>query len=260
MTKVAILLPTLGGFTEETTISLCALQTYSMYKGIETSMINESVTGVAKCRNALVQEALKGDYTHTLWIDSDMYFPHTILEDLLKRDKDIVGVPYVGRAHPAFLLGCPANKEDELRTSGCVAAKTMPGGLMLVRIDVYRNMSEPWYYEAYGYKGNVQLQFRQVLRDAFADPVPSTVIDELLRNKTLKDWLMSDHGEYGLTKERSEDINFVFKAARYGYNTWSDLDIAPSCYHIGKYAYGIRDLVNRVAEDGKRLDSGSDQA
>jgi hypothetical protein len=258
--KVAILLPSLGGFTEETMIATTSLAMYSFTRGIHTDLMNESVTGVAKCRNALVEAAIKGDYTHILFIDSDMYFPMTMLESLLKHDKDIVGVPYVGRAHPVFLLGHPMKDEDKLATSGLIEAKTMPSGLMLIRTDVFRKVPQPWYFESYGYTGAPMQQFMQCIQDALADTIPADVAAEMVMSPKLTAWLAGYHGENGLTKEISEDINFVFKARRFGFQTWSDLDIAPHVYHVGKYAYSIRDLMERVNNGGQMDSRGHVQA
>lgn len=252
--RVAVLLPTCGGFTEECMIATSSTAMYSMTRGIQADLINESVTGVAKCRNALVEQALKGNYTHIFFIDSDMYFPMTILEDLLKHDKDIVGVTYVGRTHPTFMLGYPKHEQDKLATSGLIEAETMPGGLMLIKTDVFRKVPQPWYFESYGYQGTPQQQFMQCIQDALADAIPADVAGELLHSPALNGWLNSpNHGKNGLTKEISEDINFVYKAARFGFSVWSDLDIARSVYHVGKYAYGIKDL---GAAHGGQVDSG----
>jgi hypothetical protein len=254
--KVAILLPSLGGFTEETMISVVSLAMYSFTRGIQVDVMNESVTGVAKCRNALVETALKSDYTHVLFIDSDMWFPMTMLEDLLGRGVDIVGVPYVGRAHPVKLLGHPLHDSDHMATSGLIEAETMPGGLMLIKTSVFRAIPGPWYFESYAYDGDSHTQFVRCIRDALGDSPPDDVITEMLLNSPkLNAWLdQAEHGKHGLTHECSEDINFVFKARRHGFRTWSDLDIAPNIHHIGKYAFGIRDLMKRL-QNGGQVDS-----
>jgi hypothetical protein len=189
--KVAVLLPTCGGFTEEALISIVSMQAYSMSHGIAVDVMNESVTGVAKCRNALVETAIAGPYTHVFFIDSDMWFPMEILERLLAREKDIVGVPYVGRSHPTFLLGCPMRAEDHMATSGLVEAETMPGGLMLIRTGVFRSVPKPWYLESYAYEGDAHTQFVNCLRDSLGDAPPDDVITEMLMNSPrLNSWLM----------------------------------------------------------------------
>lgn len=256
--KVAVLLPSLGGFTEETMISVVSLSAYSITRGVVVDVLNESVTGVAKCRNALVETAIKGDYTHILFIDSDMWFPMTMLEDLLKHDKDIVGVPYVGRAHPVMLLGCPMHDEDHMATSGLVEAETMPGGLMLIKTSVFSKIPKPWYFESYAYEGDNHSQFVRCVKDALGDALPDEIATEMMLNcPKLNAWLDSpDHGKHGLTHECSEDINFVFKARRHGVLTWSDLDIAPYVLHIGKYAYGIKDLMARLQNGGQSSQGG----
>lgn len=253
--KVAILLPTMGGVTEETMISLVSVVAYSMSKGIQVDVINESVTGVALCRNSLVKTVLNYDFTHVFFIDSDMFFPMTVLEDLLGCGVDIVGVPYVGRKLPAVLLGAPLHVADRDKTSGVVEAETMPSGMILIKTDVFRAIPAPWYFESYAYKGSRQQQFRECVQDALGDPLPLGVMVELMFSPKLKAWLESpEHGKHGLTYDCSEDSNFVFKARRHGFCAWSNLDIAPHVGHVGKYVFGMKDL-----DFGKKLDSRGDK-
>jgi hypothetical protein len=254
--KVAILLHTMGGVTEETMISIVSVVAYSMSKGIQVDVLNESVTGVSMCRNTLVKTALAYNFTHVFFIDSDMFFPMTVLEDLLGCGVDIVGVPYVGRKLPAVLLGAPLHVADRDKTSGVVEAETMPSGLILIKTDVFRAISSPWYFESYAYKGSPQQQFMQCIQDALGDPLPlAVIIAELMVSPKLKAWLESpEHGKHGLTYDCSEDSNFVFKARRYGFRAWSNLDIAPHVGHVGKYVYGMKDL-----DFGEKLDSQGDK-
>jgi hypothetical protein len=245
----------MGGITEETMISLISLLGHSITKGISCSVLNESVTGVAMCRNTLVKTALRYNFTHVLFIDSDMFFPTTVLEDLLACGRDIVGVPYVGRKLPAVMLGAPLHELDRHATTGVVEAETMPSGLVLIDTKVYRHIPAPWYFESYAYMGSRQQQFRECVQDALGDPLPMAVMAELMAAPMLKAWLTSEkHGKHGLTYDCSEDSNFIFKARRHGFHTWSNLDIAPHVGHVGKYVYGMKDLT--VAE---KLDSEGDQ-
>ena len=51
-------------------------------------------------RNRLAQRAIRDEYTHVLWLDSDMTFSDRIVEDLLFCGKDMVCGAFVSRRPP----------------------------------------------------------------------------------------------------------------------------------------------------------------
>jgi len=74
---------------------------------------------IHKNRNDIIEEAIKKDYTHILFLDSDMCFAPQLLERLLTRDKDIIGVNYFRRN---------INKETTVRfiENGQIVMKDIP--------------------------------------------------------------------------------------------------------------------------------------
>jgi len=248
--KIAILLPTCGGFQEETTVSIASMSMYCISRGIHVDIINQSVSGVAKCRNELVKLILGKGYSRVLWIDSDMYVPMNLAERLIAHDLDIVGSTYTGRAHPVVLLGHPTRQEDTQATSGLVEFSSMPGGVMMVKPSVYEAIPRPWYFESYERRGTKAQQFLESIRDAIGAEIPGEALYGMLQSPALADWLNNgSHAPHGLTYECSEDINFLRKARRYGYSAYCDLDITPEILHVGKYAYGIKDLIARIEKE-----------
>jgi len=71
------------------------LQTVMMRYGIEVKfsfLFNESL--ITRARNYLVDEFLRTDFTHMLFIDSDIHFDPNDIVALMALDKDVVGGPY----------------------------------------------------------------------------------------------------------------------------------------------------------------------
>ena len=98
-------------------------------------------------RNNIVRVAL--NYEHPIdaimWIDADMRFPADTIARLWGHGKTIVGATYRERQEPYRYIGKFLNKTDEEATEGLVRAELMPGGMMLVNMDVYRDLPPPLY-------------------------------------------------------------------------------------------------------------------
>ena len=112
--KLFVATPMYGGMANGLYIksSLDLQNTMSKY-GIETKfsfLFNESL--ITRARNYLVDEFLRTDYTHMMFIDSDIHFSPQDIIALLALDKDVIGGPYpkksinwgnvasAARAHP----------------------------------------------------------------------------------------------------------------------------------------------------------------
>jgi hypothetical protein len=98
-------------------------------------------------RNEIVRAAL--GYEHPIdalmWLDSDMRVPPQTLVRLWAFGKDIVGATYRERVNPYRYLGKFCDDADEQTKAGLKPMELMPGGVMLVRLDVYRAIPSPWY-------------------------------------------------------------------------------------------------------------------
>jgi len=94
--KLFIATPMYGGIAHGLYIkSSLDLQTTMNKYGIETKfsfLFNESL--ITRARNYLVDEFLRSDHTHLLFIDSDIHYnPQDVLA-LMALDKDVIGGPY----------------------------------------------------------------------------------------------------------------------------------------------------------------------
>jgi hypothetical protein len=94
--KLFIATPMYGGMAHGLYIKSCLdLQTTMTRYGIETKfsfLFNESL--ITRARNYLVDEFLRTDYTHMLFIDSDIHYSPQDIIALMALDKDIIGGPY----------------------------------------------------------------------------------------------------------------------------------------------------------------------
>lgn len=94
--KIFVATPMYGGMAHGLYIkSSLDLQTTMSKYGVDTKfsfLFNESL--ITRARNYLVDEFLRTDYTHMLFIDSDIHYNPQDVIAMLALDKDVIGGPY----------------------------------------------------------------------------------------------------------------------------------------------------------------------
>lgn len=126
--------------------------TMASVPGIQLGIQMVKGTLLPDSRNDLVRKALEREWTHILWLDSDMVFPKDALLRLLAHDAAIVGCNYPTRRTPikptAELAegGLLVQAPD---ASGLVPVRRMGFGVVLTRTDVFTPALEPWFSLAY---------------------------------------------------------------------------------------------------------------
>ncbi len=94
--KLFIATPMYGGMNHGLYMKSCLdLQTVMMKYNIEIKfsfLFNESL--ITRARNYLVDEFLRSDHTHMMFIDSDIHFDPNDVIALMALDKDVIGGPY----------------------------------------------------------------------------------------------------------------------------------------------------------------------
>jgi len=94
--KLFVATPMYGGMNHGLYMKSCLdLQTIMIRYGIETKfsfLFNESL--ITRARNYLVDEFLRTDFTHMMFIDSDIHFDPNDVVALMALDKDVIGGPY----------------------------------------------------------------------------------------------------------------------------------------------------------------------
>ena len=108
-------------------------------------------TIIAKSREELVFMALAQDYTHILFLDSDMRFPRHALLHLLARNAYIVGANYSTRRWPPRPVTFANDEDASVRVYTEKDAKDLQEvasigfGVTLVDLEVFKALSRPWF-------------------------------------------------------------------------------------------------------------------
>ena len=98
--KLLIAVPTLDFLHFEFVESLTNLIMYLKNERVNFEVKYISGTLVYVARDRLACHAINNDFTHVLWLDSDMVFPTSIVDDLMDLDKPIVSGIYHARRKP----------------------------------------------------------------------------------------------------------------------------------------------------------------
>lgn len=134
--KVIIGLPCTEMMKAKTAHALGAMILHSSDKIIDFLMIQSC--DIASSRMWLAQQAVIKGATHLLFIDSDMLFPSDVLDQLLAREKDIIGVEYNKRKFPLETVTAyfPDTENSETEPFKVGVAGT---GVMLINTQVFLN-------------------------------------------------------------------------------------------------------------------------
>jgi hypothetical protein len=201
-------------------------------------------------RNSMVEQALSYGATHILWIYSDNVPPVDVIKRFLDHDKDIVGAVYLKRVPPYELLGVPTGPVD-FAAGGLVPYWLLPGGCVMVSAKVYRTVPKPWYFDTIRREGSPLEAFLSLLMDHYRIAPPDDLLESLKKDAPLLEWLAAED-EVNTTRFNSvvntgEDYSFCFKARRYGFEAWCDLDVSFGTAHLGEQQV-------RMAKPEKQVD------
>jgi len=159
--KIAITIPTNRGFKAKTVEALCNLVNYTAKKHELVFIMPTEGFNTAENRNLCVARALNEGVDYILFSDDDMVYPPGLLEMLLSRDKDIIGVLYSVRHLPrAFVIDY-----GDIITSDSQAVKqaepflcnAIGTGFLLVKADVFRNILQPHFGYKWYDNGSVEM-------------------------------------------------------------------------------------------------------
>jgi glycosyltransferase involved in cell wall biosynthesis len=110
---------------------------------IETSIINAKSSIVAEARNRCVELARENGADFLLFLDSDMVFPRTALQQLLAHKKDIVGATYPKRVAPHSVLGAALTDGRVEDDGALIEMRHMPTGCLLIDMKVFDAVAAP---------------------------------------------------------------------------------------------------------------------
>ena len=123
------------------------LTAMSVHQGILVDCLSADSCYVEQNRNNIVGLTLgyHVPIDAILWIDTDMKFPPDALIKLWNRKQDIAGCDYRARNDPFDPKGAYLDGKDHRLDHGMHKMSRLPGGFILVKLDVYRKMARPWY-------------------------------------------------------------------------------------------------------------------
>ncbi len=140
-----------AGYCRDVAMLYC----YSLISGVHAAYGQNRGTIIPQQRATLVDEAMKFGATHILFVDSDMRFPQDALLQLLARDKPIVAANYPRRRHPVLPTAEHSTAQGKTFVfTGPTSTGTEPAlvcgfGFILIRMDVFQTIPEPWFQIGY---------------------------------------------------------------------------------------------------------------
>ena len=113
--RLLIAVPCLDYVHAEFVKSLVALTGHLQREGIAHTVEIAAGTLVYIARNRLACKAINEEYTHVLWLDSDMIYSETVAEDLTFCGKEMVCGAFVSRRPPCGPCVYTSIKEGDIR-------------------------------------------------------------------------------------------------------------------------------------------------
>lgn len=208
--RVAICVPSGGGWEPDFGRSLMKLIAYTqkyLNQSVELMVLTKESSMLCLNRHKLAVQALQNKADFLLWIDDDMVFPENSLERLLRARKEMVGVNYTTRKN---------TKTSPVRTIAC--------GLEEEEIFSLGKTGERKYEEVASSGFGLTL-------------IQANVFRSMEPPFFLQDWVPAGKCYCG------EDVFFFAKAwNELGLNLWIDHELSVEVEHIGRHAYGHKDL------------------
>lgn len=203
--RVAVCVPTRGrvcwGFAYDLAQMMCYTGTSVVSREImEIGMIFADGTYIASNREDLVDQAMKSEPTHILWLDDDMRFPQDTLLRLLQRNREVVGANYATRGTPCVAVAIKKASDTKGRlltmpdSTGLERVETLGFGVTLVQASVFRRIPKPWFENYWSPK---------------------------------------------LERRVGEDVDFCRKCAAHDVKIFVDHDLSKEVGHMGEFEYRL---------------------
>lgn len=104
---------------------------------------------IQNVRNELVEYALRGTYSHVLFVDSDMRFPSYSIDSLLSRNRAIIGVNATQRGGLLPTAVKSGQRISSKNKTGEEEVDVIGFGLVLVEMSVFHDLKRPWFEMLY---------------------------------------------------------------------------------------------------------------
>jgi hypothetical protein len=235
--RVALCIPSGRTWEAQTATCVAAMAAYTAMAGIDTGVLNMQTSLISHSRNKTVESVLEENFDYLFWFDSDMEVPPDTILRLLKHQKDIVGATYNKRTPREDgtyqTLGQMKGPKRDLLGGGLQEAEILPGGVLLVKADVYRKMTRPWYGEAYAWPGaDLWAGFKAMCKDYWAEEITDEALASI-EGTLFERGIRSAAHQGAECQFIGEDVFFCRKCIRQGYQLWCDLDVTFKTRHFG---------------------------
>lgn len=171
---------------------------------------------IDRARNTIANEFMKSDFTHLLFIDSDMSWDLEGFGRMLQADVDVVGAGYPCKNnwdHFSCVLNCHADGRPIVNSDGLLSAWGVPTGFMKIRRTVFERLAaaqpDNFYLESVG--------------------------DEKMKRFNF----------FGRIPPMGEDISFCRRFADIGGELWVEPRITMGHYGVKKWEGNYHDFLTR---------------
>jgi len=166
-------------------------------------------TLIADQRHELAKKAILEEADYLLMLDSDMRFPHDIIEQMVARDKEIVAACSSTRKFPAKTNAFRSIRPSlhlwiDEDSTGLHEVAAVGTAIMLIKTEVFFRMDLPFF---------------EIVWD--------------------------DYFQHFM----GEDVYFCAKARQAGYQVWVDQDLSHSIRHTGSYEFSHEDAIINKDDD-----------
>jgi hypothetical protein len=144
--KIAIGIPIYGD-NVKTSFFTSYIQLQKKYDYIELICRDQILD---KARNKIVENAIKMKCTHLLFLDSDMTFPPTLIDDLLKHNKDIINGLCFLRKPPYrptlyYDIDDKGGRCYKGELKGLIEVDLTGFACSLINLKIFKNIPKPWF-------------------------------------------------------------------------------------------------------------------
>jgi hypothetical protein len=203
----------------QTAESVYSLGQWLTKEGIHNALSWYSGADIEEIRNLFVTAWYDGrpEFSHMLFVDSDMGFHPALIRDMILFNKPLMGVMYAKRKQPPGIVGMlPEGHGTKDVVNGFMRSEGLGTGVMMISREVITKMLE------------------QIPR--LSKPIQASLADaagmSLTRIIHAFDKIKND--EYQL----SEDMSFCRRWVAIGGEIWANVDHRIS--HVGPFDYAIR--------------------
>ena len=175
--KIAICIPVASDGIIKAKTSLAIMNVIKKAKDYEVIPMFQFGAYVFENRQEMVFFAQLQKCSHIFFVDYDMIFDPEILNILLSRNKDIIGVNYMMRKLPPRTTVL-ADEKEKITLDRLFKCHGIGMGVALIKMSVFDKISPPWFHFDFDERGRISVsedyyfcnKARQEGYDIWVDP------------------------------------------------------------------------------------------